>query len=414
MKILYSFFRLSLSLALCQVLVQPAWSQQKSENCNTELETLSTLYIDHKDNGSKWSKSTPLQTMTLSLFPERNALSGVNQRAYVDIQYALAKNPAAPLVFIQSGLGGTGESSYNFYLMGILHEAGFNVVSVPSQYFWRMSLATSLHMRPGYKDADLTHLAQVYQSIRQSLEKRKLISETAINHFVGISNGAYNGIQIANQKQAQIRFEKFVAINPPLDLFYGVQTLDQLFLDGKKRVSHAQYDKIMGQLTLTFTNQSETLEEKLQRIQKAAVPQDLRYIIARQLIESVQETAVASQIIENQDVFKNSAESAQLFEARSWSIQDYQDRILLPYFTKKNVQSDAITKDTSVLKDLKSIAQRKNLLLLHSLNDFISRPSDILAAKKILGQNAVITQCGGHVGALVTPTFSNALLHFLK
>ena len=108
--------------------------------------------------------------MTLSLFPERNSLPGVNQRAYVDILYALAKNPAAPLVFIQSGLGGTGESSYNYYLMGILHEAGFNVASVPSQYIWRMSLATSLYMRPGYKDADLGHLAQVYKSIRQTLE----------------------------------------------------------------------------------------------------------------------------------------------------------------------------------------------------------------------------------------------------
>lgn len=396
------------------MLSQSVWSQQNASLCHSEGETLSTLFMDYKMDGAQWSKTLPLRTMKLSFYPERNSLPGVGNRADVDVPYVLAADTTAPLVFIQSGLGGTGYSAYNFYLMGILHAAGYSVVSIPSQYYWRMSLATSFSMRPGYKNADLAHLGQVYQFIRQKFEKQKMISPTAINYFVGISNGGYNGIQIAHKQLPEIHFEKFVVVNPPIDLAYGIQTLDQLFVDGRKRVSHQQYDQIFGKFTLVFTQPSATIEANLQRIQQAATPEDLRYVIARQLIESVQEAAAASQALGDQSVFKTSNLFTRLTEARRWSVQDYQNRILIPYFAQKNVTEKMITENTLMLKNLKAIAPQKKLLLLHSLNDFISRPTDILAAKKILGANAVIAQCGGHVGALPTPLFTTALLNFLK
>ncbi|MFN8943584.1 MAG: hypothetical protein ACK5WZ_03075, partial [Pseudobdellovibrionaceae bacterium] len=407
---LFSLFSLS---SLSSFHSQQLHAEMQPTVCQTEIETLSSAFQDQKNDGTLWSKTTPLQSMTLSFYPERNKLPGVNGRAAIDIPFALA-SPEAPLVFIQSGLGGTGKSAYNYLLMGLLHQAGLNVVSIPSQYFWRMALATSPNLRPGNKQSDLDQLSLVYQRIRDNLENLKLISVNSKNHFVGVSNGGYNGIQIASQQLGGIAFEKFVVINPPLDLTYGIKTLDTLFVRGKKDISSERYNDLMGLMMSFVTEAKMKLKQIVSSIRQSTTPAELRYLISRQLIESVQEIATISQLIDDQLVFKKQSLNDRLAESRRWSFQDYQNRILIPYFANHQVTEQHLFAGTRLLKDLKTIQKSKNLLMLHSMNDFISNPADILEAQSILKSNAVVAPCGGHVGALSSAEFQRRILSFLK
>ncbi|RPJ31006.1 MAG: hypothetical protein EHM17_15885, partial [Verrucomicrobiaceae bacterium] len=141
----------------------------------------------------------------------------------------LQKQPA-PLVYINPGLGGHRLSLTQLSLAEFLYQNGFSVVVTSSVFhpeFMERAATTGL---PAYPPADSADLLALLAAIDARLERRHpgLLGPRAL---VGFSMGGFHALNLAarekNHPAGSPRFERYVAINPPVDLHRGISALDR-------------------------------------------------------------------------------------------------------------------------------------------------------------------------------------------
>lgn len=377
-------------------------------------DTLSSLGLGVTPQGAPYQSQMDVKKLSLSFFPERDQWREVRGRTRVELPYVLSQ-PHRPLVFIQSGLANTGTSGYNYFLMAKLSEAGFNVVSVPSQFYWRMALATSTYLRPGETKQDLADIERVYVEVRRSLESKGEIIPGTANHVVGVSYGAYNSIQMQARPFKKIQIQKIVAINPPLDSEFGLRFLDEGLERAQKELTFEQREVVMGGFQTIIFNSDLSFEQKMNQILGSYSDVERQYAISRVFLDGVQETIAVSQLFQDQRVFSQAALTDRLRVARRWTAQRYMNQILVPFYMSLGQSREEIVIGKNVLADIQRSRGQRNLLLVHAMNDSVARPSDIQRAARLLGpQRAIITERGGHVGNLNFPHVVKGILQFLK
>lgn len=382
-------------------------------------DTLSSLGLGNDSNGKSLKSQMHVQTLRFSLFPERNEWRDVRGRAFVEIPYVLT-SPEKPLVFIQSGLANSGTSPYNYFLMWHLKNAGYNVVTVPNQYFWRMTLASSTYLRPGETEQDLKDLFRTYRALRDQLIAKGQLKNSVQNYVVGVSYGGYNAIQMSGRAQQALRMygieiHKFVAINPPLDLKYGLDYIDRGFLEGRKALSRERQLEVMGGLQAVVYDQNLTFIQKMSTINSYYNSIEQNYALSYVFLEGVQELIAVSQLLNDQGIFSQSSLTDRLRLARTWTSRKYLDQVLIPFYLQKGVSERDFFSKTRILKEISQAKPSGKLFLVHAMNDALVSQQDIQTASRLLGsRNSFVSERGGHLGNLHDPRAINSILDFLS
>ena len=136
----------------------------------------------------------------------------------------------------------------------------------------------------------------------------------------------------------------------------------------------------------------------------------LAYLIGNSFRQTLADVVFMSQQIVDLGVLRNQAtrgqRSARLSEASKISFVDYMNRIVMPYYSAK-LHKTLRTGDLINLGDLQSIrslvASDAGFRMIHTNDDFLSRPADIQAFSRSMGARATVFTVGGHVGNLWSP-----------
>lgn len=145
--------------------------------------------------------------------------------------YWLQATPA-PIVYIVPGLGAHRLENAPLALAELAYDAGFSAVCVSSTFNPEFMENASTAALPAYSPVDARDLHCALTQINQRLESR-YPRRLGAKVLMGFSLGAFHSLIIAagdaTNAPGQLKFDRYVAIDPPVNLMFGIAQLDTFY-----------------------------------------------------------------------------------------------------------------------------------------------------------------------------------------
>jgi predicted alpha/beta-fold hydrolase len=362
------------------------------------------------------------------LEPNRHAVPYAEGRDQLPYEFHIA-SPDAPLVFILAGLGGYENSGISRFIADRLAREGYSSISISSPYYWRFALVASASTVPGIASDDCQELYSEMQTILNLLKTQHQINPRKFG-FVGYSMGGFEGERIAeiDKESGKLGISAFLLINPPLDLDYGIQVLDEMYGTGLK-LGEAHIDQIMEVLMdrglpllggdIDSPGYFVGLQQKIGLTDdevKYAISENLE-IVAPDLVnisQSFHQTLPDSEF----PVPTNTA-NRQVRESRAnrFMLGDYMRRIVLPMFAAETgLQADSpefalrMRPELLMSAHLDQIIADPRIHIMHNADDFITAKADLDALEAAVPDRVTVYPFGGHVENIWFPQNQTEML----
>jgi predicted alpha/beta-fold hydrolase len=343
--------------------------------------------------------------------PGRNHLPTLEGRG--DVSLALYRQSrAAPLVFILAGLGSSPYFGVAPYLASLFHREGFHVVVLPSPMSWNFALSASRSGAPGYTPEDARDLYDVMQKTLRAVRSRYAVKTTSVN-FIGVSLGALQGayLSVIDGDAQKIGIDKYLLINPPLDLAYAVKTIDE-WNGLKENFGREKSQEIISKALAIVKSFAEERHDKAVIFDRLAkkfsdfTTEEFQFLIAENLQGQLPELIYVTQIIHDQKVLTAAKDDKRkrLEEAKDFTFTKYNQVIAMPRWQKQigdpQVDLDAFMERSSLAAIVDRLRDNPRVHILHNADDFLAERASIEALKNTLGDRMTLFPYGGHLGNL--------------
>lgn len=321
----------------------------------------------------------------------------------------------APIVYISPGLSSHRLSLATVWAAEQLYQNGFSVVSTSSVFQPEfMEQASSVDL-PAYPKIDSRDLHVAMTEIDKLMEK-KYPGRLGKKAFMGFSMGGFLGIRIsADEKTAPsdlIRFDRYVAINPPVDLQYGSQ-----HLDGYTRAPLAwPEDQRQARLNNAAHKAAKSLTLKSD---PNAVPPfegiESKYLIGLTFRLALRDVIYSTQQRHNMGVLQTPVtpwkREESYREIMNFSFSDYFQKFAVPYYHQKGISMAELRREGKLTTHTAALRNQKKVRVITNTNDFLLRPQDISWLNSTFGSSRVtLFPFGGHMGAMFAPPVTQAIV----
>jgi pimeloyl-ACP methyl ester carboxylesterase len=333
------------------------------------------------------------------LIPSRSKVPFIGDRNGLDIEYKLQVGPA-PVAFIVAGLGGSADSATSVLLASYYYHSGYSVITLPNPFTWFFSLSASHTGYVGYAPQDASELYDFMKKVVADLSKKKKLQATGFV-VAGYSMGALESafLQHIDREQQAFHFQNVLLINPPVDLGYGINTLDHFYDDGQ-RLSETRHGWLIGLVEDVATDGEISLDSLGALIKKYNIqPLDLEWLIGYTFRSTLRDVILATQQMNDRGVLKISTQfmTAREVEASTFSFADYLSQFFVP-FSAPHADVAAMTLAGSLQALWAELGQDKTVLVMDNADDFLLRKGDVDKIVENFGERSVIYPLGGHVG----------------
>lgn len=343
--------------------------------------------------------------------PGRNHLPTLEGRGHVSLALYRQTRPA-PLLFILAGVGSNPYFGVAPYLASLYFREGFHVVILPSPMSWNFALSASRSGAPGYAPEDARDLYEVMQKTLTALRSRYDVKTTSIN-FIGVSLGALQGayLSLIDADARRIGIDKYLLVNPPVDLAYAVNKIDEWTGLKKKFGPERSQDVVSKALAIVDSFAEERQDnpvvfDRLAKKLRGFTREELQYLIAENLQSQLPELVYVTQIIHDQKLLTAPKEDMRkrLEQAKDFTLTKYNQIIALPRWQKQigNPQADLDTfiMNGSLIPIVNRLRNNPKVHILHNADDFLAERKSIEALKDALGDQMTVFPYGGHLGNL--------------
>jgi hypothetical protein len=346
--------------------------------------------------------------------PGRNRLRSLEGRGDMSIALYRQHHPA-PLLFILSGIGSNPYFGLATYFARLFHQDGSHVVILPSPMSWNFALAASRSGAPGYAPEDARDLYDAMQKTLSILRTRYDLKITGLN-FLGASLGALEGayLSIIDADDRKIGIERYLFVNPPLDLSYALRKVDAW---------HALHEKFGGDkskkivakalgIVDSFSKDRRDDPAVFDRLAKAFASfttEELQFLIAEDLQVLLPELVYVTQALHDQNMLATTKAQTRrrLQEAKALTFMDYSEKIALPVWRVEAAEPEAdlesFTKRGSLAPLLDRLRGNPRVHIMHNADDFMVDPKSIEELKQALGDQVTLYPYGGHLGNVWYP-----------
>ena len=319
------------------------------------------------------------------------------------------------MLFILSGIGTNPYFGLATYFAGLFHAEGSHIVILPSPMSWNFALAASRSGAPGYVPEDVRDLYEAMQKTLDILKARYNVKITRIN-FLGASLGALEGahLSVIDAQERKIGIDTYLLINPPLDLSYALEKVDEWSALQEKlgpSKSKGLLVKALG-IVESFSKDRRDDPAVFARFTKAFgvfTREELQFLIAEDLEILLPELVYVSQGINDQGVLKTPRDQARkrLEEAKGFLFKDYSEKIGVPLWRAQagapDADLDSFNKRGSLAPILDQIRGNARVHIMHNADDFLVDRKSLEELKETLGDQVKLYPYGGHLGNLWYP-----------
>jgi len=325
------------------------------------------------------------------------------------------QNRPAPLLFILSGIGTNPYFGLATYFAGLFLAEGSHIVILPSPMTWNFALAASRSGAPGYVPDDARDLYEAMQKTLEILKARHDVKITRIN-FLGASLGALEGahLSVIDAEARKIGIDTYLLINPPLDLSYALEKVDEWSALQEKlgrNKSKGLLVKALG-IVESFSKDKRDDPAVFARFTKAFAGftrEEIQFLIAEDLEILLPELVYVTQVIHDQGVLKAPKDQVRkrLEEAKSFTFKDYSEKIGVPLWRVQAAAPDAdldsFTTRGSLASILDQIRGNAKVHIMHNADDFLADRKSAEELKGALGDQVKLYPYGGHLANLWYP-----------
>jgi len=355
----------------------------------------------------------------------REGLPTLEGRGNISLALYRQSGPA-PLLFILAGLGSNPYFGVAPYLASLFYREGFHVVILPSPMSWNFALSASRSGAPGYAPEDANDLYEVMQKTLGTVKSRYHVKTTAIN-FLAVSLGALEGayLSVVDAEQKKIGIDKYLLINPPIDLPYAIKKIDE-WSALKRKFGQARSQEIISQALAvvdSFSNERSDDPKVFDRLAKRLIGfsrEELQYLIAENLHSELSELVYVTQVIDDQKLLTapKGDKRKRLEEAKDFTFTDYNQKIGVPHWQKQigdpQADLDTFVQRGSLANIAEQLRNNPKVRILHNADDFLAEPKSIDALKVALGDRLKLYPYGGHLGNLWYPENKEYAFRFFE
>ena len=197
------------------------------------------LVVDYQPNDG--GKKRPMLAVGATLFAAKTpdfVDQAVTRSVHVaatnkNLSYSCwMQKEAAPLAFFIPGLGAHRLDRSVVAYADMLYRHGYSVVTISSPFQREFMELASSQAIPGYGPTDANDVVNALRLIRDDMQKWQGAQIKKVL-LTGTSHGAYLTLKIAAReaegKLNGLSFERYVAVNPPVNLFEAMTRLDNLY-----------------------------------------------------------------------------------------------------------------------------------------------------------------------------------------
>ncbi|MFT3990676.1 MAG: VacJ family lipoprotein [Luteolibacter sp.] len=328
----------------------------------------------------------------------------------------IQKQPSE-LVFINPGLGSHRLSLTSLALAEALYQQGYSVVTTTSVFHPEFMENGSTADMPAYTPRDSRDLHVAITGMSAKLDE-KYPGRFQKHALVGCSMGAYLTLYLASHEQSSdlLRFDRYVAINPPITLRYGIAKVDQFQhgpLTWPENVRQPRIDNTIHKVAKLGTLPPAAL---------ADMPFDKvesQFLIGMTFRLTLRDVIFSSQFRHNMGVLQTPLNKwhrdAAYDEIFNLSYQDYFTRFVLPYYHTQGVSPEDFNRVGSMRNFSSKLSRNQKIRVITNANDFLLAPGDVSWLKSTVGGNHVtVFPYGGHMGNIGTAPVRQALVKALR
>lgn len=349
----------------------------------------------------------------------RGTLSNLLPDGTGELSYRVwMQDDPAPLVILIPGLGGHNANIIPTALAEVIYDAGYSVAIVSNPFNWEFAQNASQKITPGYPPQDAYDLYRVFMRLLADIDARygnQMVTETILT---GYSLGAVHTLFVAliDSYENAIGFSRFVALSPPVNLLYGMITLDEMY-----GIWHTwELDQLEE-----AKNKAVQFYEQFQRGSLPAdtllpfTPEEAQFAIGfvfrmtlTEMIKAIHQRHDFSLIPAPFTFFNRQAFEK---EAERFGYLRYVDTFVRAAFT---LDEDVDHFDLRELNASGSLPALQRLLrthpdirILHTTNDFLLTDSDRVWLQNVVNDRIAFFDAGGHLGYFAS---DDAMTHIIN
>ncbi len=339
------------------------------------------------------------------------------------LPYSLWLQPEpAPVAYILPGLGGHRESSSTCALAEMAFNAGYSVVAISSSMNWEFINNGLTAPVPGYPPSDARDIVECLDAVHRDLLARHAGQITG-RILMGVSLGAFHTLVIADSEARgqlnTIHFDRYIALNPPVDLLHGIEQLDRFYnaplkwpeADREARM-YAAMQKAVGLLEETPGDNPHPTFSGI----------EARFLIGLLYRMSLRDTIHASQrrydmgVLRSEIGFFNREEN--YLEIMQYGYQEYYQAFVIPALRireKGEVTTERIQRASDLRVREPGLKGNQKVCVFANENDFLLREGDLAWLQGLLPEtNLRVSPRGGHMGNLHEPEIQTEIYELLR
>jgi pimeloyl-ACP methyl ester carboxylesterase len=327
----------------------------------------------------------------------------------------------APAVFIVPGLGSHRLAEQALALAELAYQNGYSAVCVSSTFNFEFMEHASTAELPGYMPVDVHDLHVALTQIARRLEAL-YPGRLGARVLMGCSMGAFASLLVAATGPANqtplITFDRYVAIDPPVRLLYGLAQLDGYF----QAPLAWPADTRAANLENTFL--------KLVALSQNPLPAptplpfsgiESEFLVGTAFRLTLRDAIFSSQQRNNRRVLEHATRKlrrATVYqEILQFSYQDYLQRLLIPYYRSRGVElsaPDSLERASSLRPYSAALHANRNIRVIANRDDVLLPDEDLAWLKSTFAEDQLaVFEQGGHLGNLSQPAVQKAILDAL-
>jgi pimeloyl-ACP methyl ester carboxylesterase len=321
-------------------------------------------------------------------------------------------------VYIVPGVGAHRLAGNELALAELVYKNGFSAVTISSTFHPEFMEHASTTDLPSYPPADVHDLHVALTEIDHRLDA-KYRHRLGLRALMGYSLGAFQSLflaaQAATNEAPLVKFERYVAIDSPVNLRSSVTNLDQFYL---------------GPLAWPARERTADIENTLLKVValSAQSPKpgsvlpfnaiESRFLIGLGVRLTLRDAIFSSQLRHNQGILKHPLEKsrrrAAYDEIMHYSFRDYIDKFATPYDATKGIDlaNPVIVKNATDLQVYTAELQANhNIRVIANRNDVLLAAGDLAWIEATFAPaHVTLFEHGGHLGNLSQPAVQRAIL----
>jgi ABC-type transporter lipoprotein component MlaA/pimeloyl-ACP methyl ester carboxylesterase len=329
----------------------------------------------------------------------------------------------APVVYIMPGLGSHRLAQSSLALAELVYKNGFSAVSVSSPFnaeFMENAASTAL---PAYLPADGHDLQTALTEIDRRLQAM-YPGRFGDKALLGDSMGAFDALYLAatepTNQTPRLKFDRYVAISPPVQLLAGVAKLDEYYQAPLGWPAAERMDDIENTFLKVAALSKTTLTPK------TTLPFDAiesKFLIGLNFRFILRDVIYSSQRRNNQGVLQHTIRNYRrepvYREILQYSYQDYFDKFVTPYYAARGMASpvaETIARAGDLRTYTAGLRANPGIRVIVNQNDFLLPDADLAWLKTtfVAPQQLTVFKQGGHLGNLTNPTVQKTILDALS